>query len=138
MKVADGVDDLGGGFADLVGGANGVAFVHIPAGEEDGHGVLIVIAPEAFAAAALRNAVTNIASMVFTSDIPDWCATEALGCDKGAGAAWPPAQDELRAMWEVSPMQVRMATHARTHTQPHMQWHTRTHFTCLCCAMQWP
>ena len=52
MEVADGVDDLGGGFADLVGGANGVAFVHTPAGEEDGHGVLVVIAPEAFAAAA--------------------------------------------------------------------------------------
>eukprot|EP00793_Prasinoderma_coloniale_P000483 PRCOL_00005468-RA len=61
--------------------------------------------PEAFAAAALRNAVTNIASMVFSSDIPDWCATEALGCERGATAAWPPTQDELRTMWEVSPIQ---------------------------------
>ena len=52
MEVADRMNDLGGGFAGLVGGADDVAFLHAAAGEEDGHGVFVVIAPKAFAAAA--------------------------------------------------------------------------------------
>ena len=43
--------------------------------------------------------------MVFTSDIPDWCVAEALGCDADK-YTWPPTQDALRVMWERSPLRL--------------------------------
>lgn len=61
--------------------------------------------PGIFKVAALRNPVTNIASMVTVSDIPDWCYVEALGCGKyDFGAYRPPTAEELRTMWEMSPV----------------------------------
>lgn len=36
-------------------------------------------APDRFAAAAARNPVCNLALMVGTTDIPDWCFFEAFG-----------------------------------------------------------
>ncbi|KAI3844358.1 hypothetical protein MKX03_021532 [Papaver bracteatum] len=40
---------------------------------------LIGQAPDRFVAAAARNPVCNLALMVGTSDIPDWCFVEAYG-----------------------------------------------------------
>ncbi|CAL1411228.1 unnamed protein product [Linum trigynum] len=42
---------------------------------------LIGQAPERFAAAAARNPVCNLASMVGTTDIPDWCYFEVYGSE---------------------------------------------------------
>uniref|UniRef100_A0A2C9UDP0 acylaminoacyl-peptidase n=1 Tax=Manihot esculenta TaxID=3983 RepID=A0A2C9UDP0_MANES len=42
---------------------------------------LIGQAPDKFAAAAARNPVCNIASMVCTTDIPDWCFVQAYGIE---------------------------------------------------------
>ena len=61
--------------------------------------------PELFKVAAMRNPVTNIATMTTATDIPDWCFIEALGCgsynpSKFRGAT----SDELKAMWEASPV----------------------------------
>ncbi|CAL1396505.1 unnamed protein product [Linum trigynum] len=42
---------------------------------------LIGQAPDKFAAAAARNPVCNLASMVGTTDIPDWCYFEAYGSE---------------------------------------------------------
>lgn len=61
--------------------------------------------PDVFKAAALRNPVTNIASMVTVSDIPDWCYVEALGLGRYDWTAFrPPTADELQAMWKASPV----------------------------------
>lgn len=49
--------------------------------------------------------MTNIASMVTVSDIPDWCYVEALGCGKyDFGAFRPPSAEELHEMWKASPV----------------------------------
>lgn len=61
--------------------------------------------PEIFKVAALRNPVTNVASMVTVSDIPDWCYIEALGCGKyDFNQFRPPSSEELKTMWEMSPV----------------------------------
>ncbi|CAM9358885.1 unnamed protein product [Discosporangium mesarthrocarpum] len=61
--------------------------------------------PGLFKVAALRNPVTNIASMVTMSDIPDWCYIEALGHGSYDFDGFrPPSGEELRKMWEVSPV----------------------------------
>jgi acylaminoacyl-peptidase len=61
--------------------------------------------PDMFKAAAMRNPVTNIASMVTATDIPDWCFVEALGCGyynmrdyRGA------VKEEMSVMWDASPI----------------------------------
>jgi len=61
--------------------------------------------PKIFKVAAMRNPVTNIATMTTATDIPDWCYIEALGCGqydyrkfRGASA------DELKSMWDCSPI----------------------------------
>lgn len=61
--------------------------------------------PELYKVAALRNPVTNIASMVSSTDIPDWCFVEALGIgkydfDKFRG----PNKEELGIMFDASPL----------------------------------
>ena len=61
--------------------------------------------PDVFKAAAMRNPVTNIATMTTATDISDWCFVEALGCGyynprKFRGAT----PDELQVMWEASPI----------------------------------
>lgn len=61
--------------------------------------------PDVFKVTALRNPVTNIASMVTASDIPDWCYVEALGCGKYDWDVFrPPTAEELRVMWKASPV----------------------------------
>lgn len=53
----------------------------------------------------INRQVTNIASMVTVSDIPDWCYVEALGCGKyNFNAFSPPTADELHEMWKASPV----------------------------------
>ncbi|KAG7366455.1 peptidase S9 prolyl oligopeptidase family protein [Nitzschia inconspicua] len=59
--------------------------------------------PDFFKAAACRNPVTNIASMLTSTDIPDWCFAEAIGHfdpDRYQG----PTKDEITAMYEKSPI----------------------------------
>ncbi|CAM9383223.1 unnamed protein product [Scytosiphon promiscuus] len=61
--------------------------------------------PDIFKVAALRNPVTNIASMVTVSDIPDWCYVETFGCGKyNFDAFRPPAAEEIKEMWKASPV----------------------------------
>jgi acylaminoacyl-peptidase len=66
--------------------------------------------PEIFKVAAMRNPVTNIASMVTATDIPDWCFVEALGCGTYSMRIFRGAhKDEMHAMYDASPVQ--HATH---------------------------
>eukprot|EP00549_Striatella_unipunctata_P005096 CAMPEP_0118698622 /NCGR_PEP_ID=MMETSP0800-20121206/15324_1 /TAXON_ID=210618 ORGANISM="Striatella unipunctata, Strain CCMP2910" /NCGR_SAMPLE_ID=MMETSP0800 /ASSEMBLY_ACC=CAM_ASM_000638 /LENGTH=282 /DNA_ID=CAMNT_0006598505 /DNA_START=33 /DNA_END=881 /DNA_ORIENTATION=- len=60
--------------------------------------------PELFRAAATRNPVTNIASMVTATDIPDWCYVEGLGMKYDWTKFRPPTQEEISSMWAASPV----------------------------------
>jgi len=61
--------------------------------------------PELFKVAAMRNPVTNIATMVTSTDIPDWCYVEALGKGQYDWKRFKgPTPDELTKMWEASPI----------------------------------
>ena len=55
-----------------------------------------------FSAAVLRNPVTNMASMISSTDIPDWCWAEGLGCPR----RMEPALDaeKLVALFNASPI----------------------------------
>jgi len=69
--------------------------------------------PDLFKAAAMRNPVVNIPSMVTSTDIPDWCYVEA--CGKYNWQQYrPPSPEELRVMWDKSP--VRHVEHVKTPT----------------------
>jgi acylaminoacyl-peptidase len=59
--------------------------------------------PELFKVAAMRNPVVNIATMVSTTDIPDWCYVEAVGSYDWTQYR-PPNQQQLCAMWDASPV----------------------------------
>lgn len=59
--------------------------------------------PDFFKAAVMRNPVTNIASMVTATDIPDWCHAEALGKYDFSNFRGPDA-DELQIMYAKSPI----------------------------------
>ena len=60
--------------------------------------------PDLFRAAVMRNPVVNLASMVTTTDIPDWTYVEARG-----SYHWnvyrPPNKDDLDAFYAKSPIQ---------------------------------
>nr|XP_034305158.1 acylamino-acid-releasing enzyme [Crassostrea gigas] len=58
--------------------------------------------PGFYKAACCRNPVTNIAGMVATTDIPDWCYVEA-GFDFTHSSL--PTGEKLTNMWNKSPMQ---------------------------------
>lgn len=61
--------------------------------------------PDIFKVAATRNPVTNIASMVTATDIPDWCYVEALGLGHYDFADFrTPMKEELAIMWDRSPI----------------------------------
>jgi len=61
--------------------------------------------PDFFKAAVMRNPVTNIASMVTSTDIPDWCHAECLGSTLDNGIHYRgPTQVELNVMYEKSPI----------------------------------
>ena len=53
VEIANGMNDLRGGVANLVSGPDDVALFHAAAGEENGHGVFVMITTKPFAAAAL-------------------------------------------------------------------------------------
>ncbi len=59
--------------------------------------------PQMFKVAAMRNPVTNIATMVTTTDIPDWCYVETMGTGKYDWSKFKgPTADELSRMWKAS------------------------------------
>jgi acylaminoacyl-peptidase len=61
--------------------------------------------PHFFKAAVMRNPVTNIAFMVTSTDIPDWCHAECMGTTLDFGAIYRgPTQEELNSMYEKSPI----------------------------------
>jgi Dipeptidyl aminopeptidases/acylaminoacyl-peptidases len=59
--------------------------------------------PDLFKVAAMRNPVTNIATMTTSTDIPDWCYIEALGIGSYDWTTFRgPTGEDLRVMWEAS------------------------------------
>ncbi|PWA86149.1 acylaminoacyl-peptidase-related protein [Artemisia annua] len=65
---------------------------------------LIGQAPDRFAAAAARNPVCNLALMVGTSDIPDWCFVETFGTDGISTYTEAPSPQILESFHEKSPI----------------------------------
>ncbi|KAK9064601.1 hypothetical protein SSX86_015983 [Deinandra increscens subsp. villosa] len=65
---------------------------------------LIGQAPEKFAAAAARNPVCNLALMVGTSDIPDWCFVETFGTPGVSSYTEAPSPELLSIFHEKSPI----------------------------------
>ena len=59
--------------------------------------------PDIFRAAVMRNPVTNIASMVTATDIPDWCYAEVLGSYNPREFRGP-TKEEIAIMWKKSPI----------------------------------
>jgi acylaminoacyl-peptidase len=59
--------------------------------------------PNLFKAAAMRNPVVNIPSMVTSTDIPDWCYVEAIGSYNWR-EYMPPTSTSIRMMWDKSPI----------------------------------
>lgn len=58
--------------------------------------------PYLFKVTSVRNPVTNIVSMVTTTDIPDWCYVESFG--NGKYNFKPPQKHQIDRMWYVSPI----------------------------------
>ncbi|KAI3695684.1 hypothetical protein L1987_78683 [Smallanthus sonchifolius] len=65
---------------------------------------LIGQAPDRFAAAAVRNPVCNLALMVCTSDIPDWCFVETFGTPGLSSYTEAPSPKLLSVFHEKSPI----------------------------------
>ena len=66
-------------------------------------GHLIGQYPELFKVAAMRNPVTNIATMTTATDIPDWTYVESLGPGKYDWSQFRgPNKSDLSAMWDAS------------------------------------
>ncbi|GKA42209.1 acylamino-acid-releasing enzyme-like protein isoform X1 [Tanacetum coccineum] len=65
---------------------------------------LIGQAPDRFAAAAARNPVCNLALMVGTSDIPDWCFVETFGTEGISTYTEAPSPQLLASFHEKSPI----------------------------------
>ncbi|XP_059312322.1 acylamino-acid-releasing enzyme-like isoform X2 [Lycium ferocissimum] len=61
-------------------------------------------APEKFAAAAARNPVCNLALMVGTTDIPDWCYFEAFGSEAKSNFTAAPSAEHLAVFYKKSPI----------------------------------
>ena len=61
--------------------------------------------PDFFKAAAMRNPVTNIATMTSATDIADWCYIESLGPGSYDWNSFRgPTKDELGIMFDASPI----------------------------------
>jgi acylaminoacyl-peptidase len=59
--------------------------------------------PDLFKVAAMRNPVTNIATMISATDIPDWCYVESLGVGSYDWTKFRvPTGDDLQIMWKAS------------------------------------
>ncbi|KAK7279306.1 hypothetical protein RJT34_24354 [Clitoria ternatea] len=65
---------------------------------------LIGQAPEKFVAAAARNPVCNLALMVGTTDIPDWCYVETYGPKGRNKFTEAPSADDLTLFYSKSPI----------------------------------
>jgi len=65
-------------------------------------------------AVALRNPVTNVASMWGTSDIADWTLVEALGMSVDPRCAVP-SGDNMKKMWNCSPISRPLPKHVPPH-----------------------
>ncbi|XP_059446033.1 acylamino-acid-releasing enzyme isoform X2 [Corylus avellana] len=65
---------------------------------------LIGQAPDKFVAAAVRNPVCNIALMVGTTDIPDWCYVEAFGIKGKYSFTEAPPAEQLTLFHSKSPI----------------------------------
>ncbi|GMP77221.1 hypothetical protein CsSME_00033570 [Camellia sinensis var. sinensis] len=65
---------------------------------------LIGQAPDKFAAAAVRNPVCNLALMVGTSDIPDWCYVETCGSEGKTIFTEAPSAEHLSLFHSKSPI----------------------------------
>ncbi|XP_019449915.1 PREDICTED: acylamino-acid-releasing enzyme-like isoform X2 [Lupinus angustifolius] len=65
---------------------------------------LIGQAPEKFVAAAARNPVCNLALMVGTSDIPDWCYAETYGTMGSERFTEAPSAEDLTQFYSKSPI----------------------------------
>lgn len=61
--------------------------------------------PDLFRVAAMRNPVTNVATMVTPTDIPDWPYVETYGVGYYNWAQFRgPSREELAKMWDCSPI----------------------------------
>ncbi|KAJ6318681.1 hypothetical protein OIU76_014105 [Salix suchowensis] len=65
---------------------------------------LIGQAPDKFVAAAARNPVCNLASMVGTTDIPDWCYVETYGVEGKTKFTEAPSVEDLALFHSKSPI----------------------------------
>jgi hypothetical protein len=65
---------------------------------------LMLQAPDKFVAAAVRNPVCNIALMVGTTDIPDWCYVEAFGSKGKDSFTEAPLAEQLTLFHSKSPI----------------------------------
>lgn len=65
---------------------------------------LIGQAPDRFVAAAARNPVCNLALMVGTSDIPDWCYVESYGREGKNYFTEAPSAEHLIHLYDKSPI----------------------------------
>ncbi|KAK4258055.1 hypothetical protein QN277_007562 [Acacia crassicarpa] len=65
---------------------------------------LIGQAPEKFVAAAAMNPVCNLALMIGTTDIPDWCFVEAQGTNARNKFSKAPAAEDLALFYSKSPI----------------------------------
>ncbi|XP_021718420.1 acylamino-acid-releasing enzyme 1-like isoform X1 [Chenopodium quinoa] len=65
---------------------------------------LIGQAPEKFSVAAVWNPVCNLALMVGTTDIPDWCFVNAYGSDGKTYFTEAPSKDNLNILYDKSPI----------------------------------
>lgn len=60
--------------------------------------------PKLFKAAAMRNPVIDMASMVSTTDIPDWCYVEGCGGSYDWSKHQPPSREQVLMMHNKSPI----------------------------------
>ncbi|GAB4851013.1 hypothetical protein Ancab_030309 [Ancistrocladus abbreviatus] len=65
---------------------------------------LIGQAPEKFVTAAVRNPVCNLALMVGTTDIPDWCFLETYGNEGKLKFTEAPSKEHLTVFYDKSPI----------------------------------
>jgi len=63
-----------------------------------------VQAPDKFVAAAAINPVCNLALMIGTTDIPDWCYVEACGTKARNCFTEPPSPEDLTLFYRKSPI----------------------------------
>ncbi|KAL6185037.1 hypothetical protein ACLB2K_041172 [Fragaria x ananassa] len=76
---------------------------------------LIGQAPDKFFAAAARNPACNLALMVSTTDIPDWCSVEAYGTEGKNRYTEAPSAEHLALFHSKSPISLISKAKTPTH-----------------------